>query len=53
VPSALKDEFAPMPAYYAYFMYAQFFGNMLVQSSSSKEDVLSIWASTDAGDPNL
>ena len=48
----LQDNFAPMPVYYTYFMYAQFFGNMLVQSSSSREDKLSIWASTDTAEPN-
>jgi hypothetical protein len=48
----LQDNFAPMPVYYTYFMYAQFFGNMLVQSSSSREDKLSIWASTDNAEPN-
>ena len=48
----LQDNFAPMPVYYTYFMYAQFFGNMLEQSSSSREDKLSIWASTDTAEPN-
>jgi hypothetical protein len=48
----LKDSFAPMPVYYAYFMYAQFFGDILVESSSSLEDKISVWASTDSADPN-
>lgn len=50
--TTLKDNFTPMPVYYAYFMYAQFFGDMLVKSSSSSQGTLSIWASTDSADPN-
>jgi|GEM_PF-2912425 len=48
----IEDKFFPMPVYYTYFMYAQLFGDMLVESSSSMEDKLSIWASTDSADPN-
>ncbi|MCZ7356004.1 MAG: hypothetical protein O8C66_08475 [Candidatus Methanoperedens sp.] len=48
----IEDKFFPMPVYYTYFMYAQFFGDMLVRSSSSMEDNLSIWASTDSAQPN-
>ncbi len=47
-----EDKFFPTPVYYTYFMYAQLFGDMLVQSSSSMEDKLSIWASTDSAAPD-
>jgi hypothetical protein len=39
------------PSYYPFFMYAQYFGDMMVESSSSDEALLSIWASTDSDDP--
>ena len=48
----IEDRFYPTPVYYTYFMYAQFFGDMLVNSSSSMEDKLSIWASTDSDQPD-
>ena len=47
----IEDRFYPTPVYYTYFMYAQFFGDMLVNSSSSMKDMLSIWASTDSTQP--
>lgn len=48
----LQDNFAPLPLYYTYFMYAQLFGDHLVQSHSDMEDRLSIWASTDTDEPD-
>ena len=38
------------PAYYAYLMYANYFGNQLVESSTNDNDRLSIWASRDTAD---
>ncbi len=39
------------PSYYTFFLYANYFGDQLVASSSSQEDDISIWASTDSSDP--
>lgn len=39
------------PAYYAYLMYNEYFGDRLVKSTSPDEGRLSIWASTDTDDP--
>ncbi|NTV31091.1 hypothetical protein HGA91_03905 [candidate division WWE3 bacterium] len=39
------------PTYYTYLMYAKYFGDRMVKSSSSNEAQVSIWASTDAKDP--
>ncbi len=38
------------PSYYAYLMYAKYFGNTMVESHSYKDDDISIWASTDTND---
>lgn len=40
------------PSYYTLFLYANYFGDQLVFSTSSKEEDISIWASTDSNDPN-
>lgn len=48
---AVEDKYTPMPVYYAYLMYGQLFGDRLVRTSSTAEDRLSIWASTDADEP--
>ncbi|OHA61943.1 MAG: hypothetical protein A2109_00010 [Candidatus Wildermuthbacteria bacterium GWA1_49_26] len=40
------------PAYYTEFMYAQYFGDMMVQSLTDDPDKkVTIWASTDSRDP--
>jgi hypothetical protein len=39
------------PSYYPFFMYGNYFGDMLVESSSSDEGQISIWASTDSDSP--
>jgi hypothetical protein len=39
------------PSYYTLFLYANYFGDQLVASASSKEADISIWASTDSDDP--
>jgi hypothetical protein len=38
------------PAFYAYLMYAYYFGNQLVESSTNDNDRISIWASRDTAD---
>ncbi|MEI7554428.1 hypothetical protein [Candidatus Chlorohelix sp.] len=40
------------PAYYAYLMYANYFGNQMVESSSFDTANISIWASRDSADPS-
>jgi hypothetical protein len=41
------------PTYYTEFMYAQYFGDMLVESGTSDpEQNVVVWASTDSDDPN-
>lgn len=40
------------PPYYTLFLYANYFGDQLVASASSKEEDISIWASMDSDDPN-
>ena len=50
--TSVVDNFSPMPVYYAYFLYAQFFGDLMVESSSSLESRISVWASIDSADPN-
>lgn len=47
----LSDNFAPMPVFYTFLLYAQFFGDTMVQSQSSAPDAVSIWASSDSSDP--
>jgi len=49
--SFYSDKFSPMSVYYAYFMYANMFGDMLVETSSSRKEILSIWASIDEKTP--
>lgn len=40
------------PTYYTEFMYAQYFGDMMVQTSTSdQEEKVVVWASTDSEDP--
>jgi hypothetical protein len=51
--TAYADKFAPMSVYYAYFMYANMFGDMLVASDSNRQETLSIWASTDQKTPGI
>jgi len=48
---SIDDQFEPMPVYYTYFLYASLFGKQMVESSSSDEDKISIWASTDESNP--
>ena len=48
---SIDDQFEPMSVYYTYFMYARLFGNQMVESSSSDEEKISIWASTDESNP--
>ncbi|MEI7554269.1 PA14 domain-containing protein [Candidatus Chlorohelix sp.] len=38
------------PAYYAYLMYANYFGDQMVESSSNDNARLSVWASRDSTD---
>ena len=38
------------PIYYTFFMYGNYFGDMMVASSSSEPEALSVWASTDTSD---
>lgn len=40
------------PSYYTLFLYANYFGDQLLYSSSDNEAAISIWASTDSDDPN-
>ena len=40
------------PSYYAYLMYAQYFGDQMVQSSTYDPSRISIWASRDSDDPD-
>ncbi|NWJ45382.1 MAG: hypothetical protein HXX08_05830 [Chloroflexi bacterium] len=40
------------PAYYAYLMYANYFGDKIVESSSFDNANISIWASRDTSDPS-
>ncbi|MEI6533535.1 MAG: hypothetical protein WCO06_06915 [Candidatus Roizmanbacteria bacterium] len=40
------------PRYYAHMMYAQYFGDIMVESLSYKNDDISIWASRDSKDPS-
>jgi hypothetical protein len=40
------------PSYYTLFLYANYFGDQMVASTSPKEEDISIWASTDSEDPN-
>lgn len=39
------------PSYYAYLMYARYFGDQMVQSSTYNPSEISIWASRDSDDP--
>jgi alpha-L-arabinofuranosidase len=39
------------PTYYTLFMYANYFGDQMVQSSTSDVNNISIWASRDSKDP--
>ncbi len=39
------------PAYYAYLMYANYFGDQIVESSTNDNARLSIWAAMDSKDP--
>ena len=47
----VRDTFQPNPVYYAYFLYAQLFGDQLVAGSSSAPDTVSLWASLDTANP--
>ncbi len=39
------------PTYYAFFMYGNYFGDQMVQSSSTTNPALAVYASTDSDDP--
>ncbi|MCC6237898.1 MAG: hypothetical protein IT299_10030 [Dehalococcoidia bacterium] len=39
------------PSYYAFFMYEQYFGDVMVESHSFDPTAVSIWASRDTNDP--
>jgi hypothetical protein len=39
------------PAYYSYLMYANYFGNQMVESRTFDNQRISIWASRDTADP--
>jgi hypothetical protein len=41
------------PSYYTLFLYANYFGDSLVASSSADEESISIWAATDSDDPDV
>ncbi len=41
------------PSYYTLFLYANYFGDSLVASSSADDEAISIWAATDSADPNV
>ena len=43
-------QLAVRPAYYAFLMYANYFGDQMVESSSNDNARLSIWASRDSAD---
>jgi hypothetical protein len=45
------NELFARPAYYAYLMYANYFGDQIVESRTSDNEHISIWASRDSADP--
>ncbi len=40
------------PAYYTYLMYANYFGDQMVESTTNDNSRLSIWAARDSADPS-
>lgn len=40
------------PSYYGFFLYAKYFGNQMVQSTTFDPTKVSIWASKDTNDPS-